>query len=40
LVKTLKLSDETHRDLSKLGTLDETYEDVLKRLIKFWKENH
>jgi len=40
LVKTLKIGDDTHRELSKLGTLGETYEDVVRRLIKFWKENH
>jgi predicted CopG family antitoxin len=40
LVKTLKISDETHKELSKLGTLGETYEDVIKKLMKHWKKTH
>jgi len=33
MVKTLKISDETHARLSKLGSIGETYEDVIKKLI-------
>jgi predicted CopG family antitoxin len=33
LVKTLKISDETHSRLAKLGSVGETFEDVIKSLL-------
>ena len=38
-VKTLKISEETHDELSKLGTVGQTYEDVIKMLIKTFRES-
>jgi hypothetical protein len=36
---TIKVSTETRDDLSKLGTMDDSYDSVIKRLIAFYKEN-
>lgn len=33
MVKTIKLSDETHKKLGKLGTKDDTYEEIIIKLI-------
>jgi hypothetical protein len=33
LVKTLKISNETHARLSKLGNIGQTFEDVIKSLL-------
>ena len=33
MVKTLKISNETHARLSKLGTIGQTFEDVIKFLL-------
>lgn len=33
MVKTIKLSDATHRKLSKLGTKDETYEEIILKYL-------
>ena len=35
LVKTLKISEETHPRLSKLGSIVDTFEDVIKKLLDF-----
>jgi predicted CopG family antitoxin len=32
--KTISLSDDTYKELAKLGDLSETFDDVIKRLIK------
>jgi hypothetical protein len=37
LVKTLKISDETHARLSKLGSIGDTFEDVIKQLLDFYE---
>jgi hypothetical protein len=39
LVKTLKISDETHARLSKLGSIGQTFEDVIKDLLDFYENN-
>ena len=39
MVKTLKISDETHRRLSKHGNITETYEDVIIKLLDFYEKN-
>jgi predicted CopG family antitoxin len=33
LVKTLKISEETHGRLAKLGSVGQTFEDVIKSLL-------
>lgn len=33
LVKTLKISDETHKRLTKVGKFGDTFEDIIKRLL-------
>lgn len=33
-IKTLKISEETHKALSELGSVGQTYEDVIKMLIR------
>lgn len=38
LVKTLKISDETHSRLSKHGNITETYEDVIKKLLDYYEK--
>ena len=32
--KTISISDETYSELAKLGDLSETFDDVIRRLIK------
>ena len=34
-----KLSDETYRDLTELGKKNETYDDIVKRLIDSYKKS-
>jgi len=33
MVKTLKISDETHARLSKIGVFGETFEDIIIKLL-------
>lgn len=40
MIKTIRLNDKTHDELLKLGTLKDTVDDVVTRLIKFWKDGH
>ena len=40
MVKTMKISDETHARLSKLGSVSKTYEDVIIDLLDFWDKEH
>ena len=35
MVKTIKISNETHQRLSKIGHKGETYEDIIIRLLKY-----
>jgi hypothetical protein len=37
LIKTLKISDETHKRLSKVGTFGDTFEDIIKKLLDFYE---
>jgi hypothetical protein len=37
--KPLKVSPETHRELTNLGKKNESYDEIIKRLIIFYKEN-
>lgn len=34
MVKTIRISDNTHAELEKLGTKGETFEEILLKLIK------
>jgi len=38
-ITTVKLSKKTRDKLAKLGNKKETYEDIVERLIKFYKKN-
>jgi hypothetical protein len=37
LVITLKISEATHERLSKLGSIGDTFEDVIKKLLDFYE---
>lgn len=39
LTKQVKLKDDTCEELLKLGKMGQTYDDVVKMLLKFYKEN-
>ena len=39
MVKTLKITDETHAMLCQVGNKEETFDEVIKRLIKSYNEN-
>ena len=38
MVKTIKIDDNTHAELSKLGSIGQTFNDVISMLIKEHKE--
>jgi hypothetical protein len=38
-ITTIKLKKETKKELARIGTKEETYEDIVKRLIQFFKKN-
>jgi predicted CopG family antitoxin len=38
MVKTIKIDDNTHAELSKLGSIGQTFNDVIWMLIKEHKE--
>jgi len=38
-ITTIKLKKETKRELARIGTKEETYEDVVRRLLKFYRKN-
>ncbi len=38
-MKTLRISDETHRELMKIGSYEETMDDIIKKLLLHWKES-
>ena len=35
MVKTIKISDDIHSRLLKIGSMGETFEDVIKKLLDF-----
>ena len=37
-MKTIKVSDETHEALRKLGIKGETFDEIIQKLIKQYKE--
>jgi predicted CopG family antitoxin len=40
MVKTIKLSEETHSELNSVGLRGESFDEIVARLIKFYKEKH
>ena len=38
-MKTLRISDQTHRELMKIGSYEETMDDIIKKLLRHWKES-
>ena len=38
LVKTLKIKDETHRKLTEVGNFGESFDDVINRVVDFYKK--
>jgi predicted CopG family antitoxin len=38
--KQIKVPDDIHEALTKLGAKNETYGQIIKRLIDFWEEHH
>ena len=38
-MKTLRISDETHRELMKIGSYEETMDDSSKKWLLRWKES-
>jgi predicted CopG family antitoxin len=39
MVKTIKISDNIHSRLLKIGSMGETFEDVIERLLDFYENN-
>lgn len=39
-MKMIRVKDETHEDLTKIGSYSETMDDIIKRLIENWKKSH
>ena len=38
-MKTLRISDDAHRELTKIGSYEETMDDIIKKLLRHWKES-
>ena len=38
-ITTIKLKKETKRQLAQIGTKEETYEDIVRRLLEFYGKN-
>ena len=38
-ITTIKVSKETKKELARIGTKEDTYEDIIKRLINFYRRN-
>ena len=38
-ITTIKLRKDTKKELARIGTKEETYEDIVKRLLQFYREN-
>lgn len=39
-ITTMQISRQTRDELAKLGSKDETFEDIIKRLVEHWKKSH
>ena len=40
MVKTIKISDDIHSRLLKIGSMGETFEDVIKKLLDFYESKN
>jgi predicted CopG family antitoxin len=40
LLKTLKVSDEIHKELSKIGMWGESMDDIVRKLVDYYKKGH
>ena len=40
MIKLVKLKDDTHAELNSIGLRGETFDDIIKRLIKEYREKH
>jgi predicted CopG family antitoxin len=38
MVKTIKIAETTHAELTKLGAKNETYDDIIMKLIGYYKD--
>jgi predicted CopG family antitoxin len=38
--RTIKISDEVHRSLIEIGGKAETFDDIIKRLVEFYRKSH
>lgn len=38
-MKTLRVSDQTHKELTKLGSYGETMDEIIKRLLKSYQDS-
>lgn len=38
--KNIKVSEDVHTRLSKMGSVSEEYGDIVERLLDFWEKNH
>ena len=38
-MKTLRVRDDTHKELSELGVYGETMDDIIKKVVDFYKQN-
>ena len=39
MVKTIKINENIHSRLLKIGSMGETFEDVIEKLLDFYEEN-
>jgi predicted CopG family antitoxin len=39
-MKMIRVKDDTHEELAKIGGYGETMDDIIKRLIENWKKSH
>jgi predicted CopG family antitoxin len=39
ITKTIKINEDTHTDLLKIGTKAETFDDIIKRLILVYRKD-
>jgi len=38
LVKLIKVRDETHKRLAKIGTFGDSYDDIIQRLLDYYED--
>jgi len=37
MVKTIKVENDLHQELKTIGLFGESYEDIIRKLVKYWK---